>query len=313
MWDVEKGLELRALQGHTDKVHRVAVNADGTAAVSASFDGTLKVWDLKSGTCLATLSCGDKVLSCALGPSMIAAGDMAGRVYFWRQIATEGRTILVGEIHEAVGAGDLQRVKALLTDKPDLISSTNNGGATPLHYAAAKGHMDIAEMLLTSKASVNAKDNAGCTPLHNAVCGRLYHYDSLSHLGDAGFGVTPFDSGKKDLVELLLANKADINATDNERHWTPLHHAASVGRPGMAELLLDRGADVNAQSAGGHTPLSLASSRAEKMLSARRAGLISGDPADHILVSKVLLAYGADVNVKDDDGRMYLTRLFRNK
>ncbi|MGO8926242.1 MAG: ankyrin repeat domain-containing protein, partial [Limisphaerales bacterium] len=40
---------------------------------------------------------------------------------------------------------------------------------TPLHLAARLGHKDVAELLLASKADVNAKDNGGQTPLHLAV------------------------------------------------------------------------------------------------------------------------------------------------
>ena len=42
------------LQGHTQSVWSVAVLPDGNA-ISASYDKTLKVWDLKSGQCVMTL------------------------------------------------------------------------------------------------------------------------------------------------------------------------------------------------------------------------------------------------------------------
>jgi WD40 repeat protein len=45
----------RILEGHSDSVNGVAVTADGKRAVSASFDNTLKVWDLESGRALRTL------------------------------------------------------------------------------------------------------------------------------------------------------------------------------------------------------------------------------------------------------------------
>src|SRR5437764_1368138 len=44
-----------ALEGHSDSVTGVAVAADGTRAVSASFDHMLKVWDLDSGRALRIL------------------------------------------------------------------------------------------------------------------------------------------------------------------------------------------------------------------------------------------------------------------
>jgi len=49
-WD-----ELYTLKGHKDRVTAVAATPDGTRIVSASFDGTLKVWNLQTGELLRTL------------------------------------------------------------------------------------------------------------------------------------------------------------------------------------------------------------------------------------------------------------------
>ncbi|WP_437537469.1 AAA family ATPase [Sorangium sp. So ce726] len=46
---------VRTLEGHTNPVLDVAVTSDGRFAVSASFDKTLKVWDLATGQLLRTL------------------------------------------------------------------------------------------------------------------------------------------------------------------------------------------------------------------------------------------------------------------
>ena len=46
---------LRTLEGHTAPVSAVAVSANGTRAISASWDKTLKVWDPDSGEVLRTL------------------------------------------------------------------------------------------------------------------------------------------------------------------------------------------------------------------------------------------------------------------
>jgi len=46
--------------------------------------------------------------------------------------------------------------------------------------------------------------------------------------------------GHEDIAELLLANKADINAKD-KTGWTPLHAALSQGQQDMADLLRQHG------------------------------------------------------------------------
>ena len=45
----------------------------------------------------------------------------------------------------------------------------DQNGKTPLHYAACKGHKEIAELLIANGADVNAKDDKGRTPLDRAI------------------------------------------------------------------------------------------------------------------------------------------------
>ena len=49
MWDLETGRALRTLEATSNPVLGVAVTPDGKRAVSASWDKTLKVWDLETG------------------------------------------------------------------------------------------------------------------------------------------------------------------------------------------------------------------------------------------------------------------------
>jgi ankyrin repeat protein len=152
----------------------------------------------------------------------------------------------MSDFFDAAQNGDLDKVKALLKDDPDLVFCKNNDGWTPLHFAVFKGspacpgrqclpdqdlYKGVAEFLLANKAKVNAKDGEGMTPLHLAA-----------HRND------------KELAELLLANKADVNAKDNYGD-TPLHYAASHGNKDLAELLLANKAEINAKTDKCDTPL----------------------------------------------------------
>jgi ankyrin repeat protein len=164
-----------------------------------------------------------------------------------------------GEIHDAAKAGDLAKVKALLKENPELVLSKDKAGFTSLHWAAYKGYKNLAELLLANKADVNARDNDGWKPLHMAV--------------------------HKDMAVLLLANNADINTTDNHYKRTPLHQAASSGAKDVVELLIAKGADVNAKANNGETPLHRAAEGGRK------------DAA------KLLLAHGSKVNAKNRKGK----------
>jgi ankyrin repeat protein len=82
-----------------------------------------------------------------------------------------------------------------------------------------------------------------------------------------GFGWTPLHMaalyGYKDVAELLLANKAEVNAKDKGGE-TPLHMAAMNGQKDVAELLLANKAEVNAKDRGGATPLHFAAANNHK-------------------------------------------------
>jgi ankyrin repeat protein len=134
------------------------------------------------------------------------------------------------KINSAARNGDLEKVKALLVDNPELVFSADSNGFTPLFVAVANHHKDIVKLLLDYKADVNARNINGGTPLY----------------------FTAF-VGDKAMAEFLLGNKADVNARDNAGN-TPLVAAAVGGYKNLVELLLDNKADINTRDNKGYTP-----------------------------------------------------------
>lgn len=182
-------------------------------------------------------------------------------------------------IHEAAKAGDAQKVQLLLDADPALAGAKEGSGRTPLlvaafgsfaepretsPYLAGIGeygeklqaqymtHVEVAKKLLAAKADVNARDDEDYSALHAAAL-----------------------RGNKDLVEVLLAHGAEVNARDKTYLATPLHLAVRAGHPGAAEALLAANADTQAKDKYGRTPLAYAESAGRediaKMLR-RRAG-----------------------------------------
>ena len=129
-----------------------------------------------------------------------------------------GSPAFCGEIHDAAERGDARSVRALLEGSPDLVFSKDNGGDTPLQWAALNGRKDVAELLLDHKAWVDAKNDRGDRPLHWAAL-----------------------NGHRGVAELLLAHKADVNAKTKAGE-TPLSVAERNNHGDVAELLRQHGA-----------------------------------------------------------------------
>jgi hypothetical protein len=88
---------------------------------------------------------------------------------------------------------------------------------------------------------------------------------------------------RKDMMGLLLANKADVNAKDKYGE-TVLHKAVDRSPLEIVELLLANNADVNVAGKSGRTALHIAVGR------------------DRLDILELLLDKNADVNAKDKDG-----------
>ena len=74
------------------------------------------------------------------------------------------RELIADSFYKAVVWDNLERVKALLKDNPDLVLTRYLMGETPLHLAAKWGHKEVVALLLANQAEVNTKDNKGQTP-----------------------------------------------------------------------------------------------------------------------------------------------------
>ncbi len=146
-----------------------------------------------------------------------------------------------GALIQAAKDGNIEALNQAIDDGAD-INTKDDGGQTPLHFAADSGHREIAELLIAKGADVNAKDGGLVPPLH--------------------FESTPLHSAvggnHKEVAELLIAKGADVNAKGVLDGNTPLHWAAWNGHTEVAEFLIEKGAHVNAKNGLDQTPLNLA-------------------------------------------------------
>ena len=113
------------------------------------------------------------------------------------------------------------------------------------------------------------------------------------------FGKLVF-SGKYSEVQEIIDSGFDLNkAGSNE--WTPLMMAVEGGQPKTLELLLKNGANPNKQSGlDGFTPLHLAVDYAVDGMIQNNKSVPFPEPIECI---RLLLKYGADINIKDNSGK----------
>ncbi|KAF9603980.1 hypothetical protein IFM89_039334 [Coptis chinensis] len=73
-------------------------------------------------------------------------------------------------IHASSREGEINNLLKCI-DSGTSVNLKDSEGRTPLHWAVDRGHLKVAELLVSKKADVNIKDNEGQTPLHYAsVC-----------------------------------------------------------------------------------------------------------------------------------------------
>ena len=165
------------------------------------------------------------------------------------------------------------------------VSTVNNKGCTPLHYAMSR---DVAELLIAAKAPLNVEHHK-IAPLHavsmrgtpEAVCSLLDHGAEINAQG--GKGHTPLIlavlKGSTDTVRALLSRGAEVSLKSDDGR-TALVHAAYEGKAESASLLLEYGADPDEKDSFGFT--------------AYQAAAIVGSKE----VIEVFMRQGIDINEK---------------
>ena len=122
------------------------------------------------------------------------------------------------ELVDAARFHDADVVRAVLTVYPQSINFTDDHANSPLHMAAANGHVDLVELLLRFGADPSRKNEKGNTPLHwaaanghQSVVDVLLKNDQVDVLERNAFGRSAltegFTSENTDVVQSLLEHK----------------------------------------------------------------------------------------------------------
>ncbi|XP_070190171.1 protein phosphatase 1 regulatory subunit 12A-like isoform X4 [Littorina saxatilis] len=132
-------------------------------------------------------------------------------------------------------------------------------GATALHVAAAKGYINVMNVLLQAGADINARDNDGWTPLHAAVhwgqeesCQLLVeHMCDMDIKNNASHTVFDLASADKDMLKILdeLKKKQASRRTTSESSPDIIHTAGHGSkRSSVTRMSSDQKQNVITQS-----------------------------------------------------------------
>jgi len=161
---------------------------------------------------------------------------------------------VVSSVADAAGRGDKAAVRQLLKDGAD-VNGAQGDGMSALHWAAERGDVELADMLIFAGANIGAVTRIGqYTPLHlaaqagnAAVAKALLKAGADVNAKTTNSGVTAVhlaaSSGSAELITILADAKADLNATENEAGQTPLIFAAGRNRAEAIKTLIARGAN----------------------------------------------------------------------
>jgi ankyrin repeat protein len=151
----------------------------------------------------------------------------------------EGNSLL----YVAASKNQIDKINYLLDNGAD-VNIRNERGATPLNVACDRTALVAVQLLIDRGADVNTRTNRGNTPLSCAASGK-----GCTLLNTHAFNTT-YDF--TNVAKVLLDNGADVNILN------PLLMAARAGNQKMVQLLLANGANINATDNTGQNVLQIA-------------------------------------------------------
>jgi ankyrin repeat protein len=170
------------------------------------------------------------------GQSAVLAAVYTGRSEVRDLLIARGVTL---NLHEAAAAGQLDRLKQLVQQNPELARSYSPDGFAVVALAAAFGHFPAVRYLVEKGADINAAATNGTG--YNALTGAVA-------------------SGHKEIAVWLLEN----GAAPNYRYgagYSPLLTAAANGHLEIVKALVQHGADLDAKTNDGKSAVVIAEER----------------------------------------------------
>ena len=215
--------------------------------------------------------------------------------------------------------------------RPPSPAAKDANGWTDLHYAAVLDLPSLAERLLESGATVDARLKSDERPFTDELKATLRRFgkdddDSWNRYWETPLHHAAYNNAVA-TATLLVERGAAVNARAEPYGRTSLHITAWKNAVAIATLLLERGAAVNAENDFGSTPLHIAAYNnavetatllleRDAAVNAKdhygRVPLNSAANGNAVETATLLVERGAAVNAKDDNGYTPLHSAARN-
>ena len=171
------------------------------------------------------------------------------------------------QLHEAIKKGDLAEAKALVTADSSLLEGGGPSGMAPLMLAVYMRQLEIASMLISKGAPVDAFAAAALGDTSRLKIMLADGEANLPEHSADGWTVLHLACffGHPETVEMLIGLGANVrDHSANAMMNQPLHAAAAGRNKECVSQLLAGGADVNAQQHGGYTALHSAAANGDE-------------------------------------------------
>lgn len=226
--------------------------------------------------------------------------ELARRYGFpsWRALKAHVDSLTVeGQLFEAAGSGDVNRLAALLDEHPGKLTARNKPYEhTLLHVAAHNGHLTAVEFLLERGLDVNAREKGDNTyPMHWAAAAG--HLNVVMRLAEAGGDVV----GHGDDHELEVIGWATCwNGCDDAAHRAVADYLISRGAQHhiFSAIAMNLAGEVRRIVAADPSALSRTMSRNE----GHQRPLHFAVRMNRAEMVELLLELGADESGRDDSG-----------
>jgi ankyrin repeat protein len=195
----------------------------------------------------------------------------------------------ITQLEEQIEAGNLQAVKDILVQNPDLANTITSHKISPLLLACYYKKQDLVNLIIEFVNDLTLFEACAAGKFDAATLLVFQNPDSVNEFSEDGF--TPLGLacyfGHEDLARFLVLKGADVNlASKNGFNVFPIHSAVSAKNFNITKMLLDHGAYPNVCQKAGLAPLHTAAQL--------------GD----IELIILLLEHGAEVSLRMEGGKL---------